>query len=336
MTAENIFQDLTIPEYQPKTTLDEYLISAVNIDLYHSLRYCDMSEMERLEYFNKLYFLYELIISNLDKPFSVVHYLKGQYGTDESLFLYNLLEDLSSILKKSPEFINDEYNTKLYIILDLIQDEICILGVTVDPDTYGDGVEREYNRIISFSNSNRNLKKEIPRLSRILSNYLHNVNTIKDKFSDKLAKRLSVRIKNLESLLLQYEIVKERIPALTVNTNQSDKGEQNEVYIFPKVLLNKFYSAFDGEIWEYVEPVEFFNWFRPVPAGKPIFKAEMKRYFCYAIGKIEDQLIPENRPVNFGNWMNHHIGKSNYSGLKNHPKLVQEKLASIDRKVASF
>jgi len=335
MTAENIFQELTIPDFQPKTTLDEYLISAENIDLYHILRYCDISQMEKLEYFNKLYFLYELIIRNLDKPSSVVQYLRMQNSGDPALFLYNLLEDLTSILKKSPEFINDVFDTKLYIILDLIQDEICILGETVDPDTYGDGVEREFYRIISLRNIKRQLKNEIPRLKRILSNYLHNANTTKDEPSQKLVNRLSLHIKYLESLLPQNDNVNERIPALTENTDKSDKSEQTEVYIFPKVLLNKFYFAFNGYLWENVEPSEFLGWFKLSPIGKPVFIEEMMTYFCYAIGKIKDKLIPESRPVNFGDWMQHHIGGSNYSSLKKRAT-IKVKTAFIDEKVASF
>jgi len=336
MYKEINFMSLTIPDFPHKTKLDEYLISAVNFNLYQLLRKRDLTEEQRLDYFNRIYFLYNLVISNLDKPSSVVNFIFEHYWGEEPYIQYDLLEDLLAILKKSKEFKNDKYYTQLYKILDLIQDEACKLQGEIMPEKYGDGVEREFKRIVSYTNTKRDSRKEIKRVSLILSKLLQTASTTKDQFYEKLATRLSEHIKYMESLLLQNEIVNERIPALTVNTNQSNKNDQPVVYIFPKELLNKFHSAFNGELWEDVGSEECLEWFREDPVGMPIFKFEMKRYFCYAIGKIEDKLIPESRPANFGKWMKHHIGNSNYSSLKNYPKLIQEKLTAIDKKIASF
>jgi len=335
MTAENIFQDLISRDFYPKSKLDDYVISAVNVSLYQVLRNRDMTEEQRLDYFNRIYFLYNIVINNLDKPSSIINYIFQEYWGEEYYIQYNLLEDLSTLLKKSAEFSNDQCNNPLYIILDLIQDEICTLGEKIYPDKYGDEVERKFNRIISLTNSFRNPKKEIPRLRRILLNDLHTANTTKDKPSQKLVNRLSLHIKYLESLLPQKDNANERIPVLTENTDQSDKIAQPEVYIFPKVLLNKFYFAFNGYLWENVEPSEFLGWFKLSPIGKPVFIEEMMTYFCYAIGKIKNKLIPESRPVNFGDWMQHHIGGSNYSSLKKRAT-IKVKTAFIDEKVASF
>jgi len=336
MNTENIFKNLTIPDFPHKTKLDEYLISAVNVNLYQLLRNRDMTEEQRLDYFNRLYFLYDLVISNLDKPSSLLNFIFEHYWGEETYIQFNLLEDLLTILKESAEFTNDQICTQLYFILDLIQDEACKLQEIIMPEEYGDGVEREFYSIISFTNSNRYLKKDIARLKRILSKNLHIANTTNDERCQKLVNLLSLRIKSLESLLPQNEIVNERMPTLTENTDQFDNSEQTEKYIFPKELLNKFHSAFNGELWYDVRSEEFLNWFSLVPVGKPLFKVKMKRYFCYAVSKIESQQMPDNKPKNLGIWMKHLIGNSNYSGLKNYPKLVQEKLTSIDKKVASF
>ena len=107
--------------------------------------------------------------------------------------------------------------------------------------------------------------------------------------------------------------------------------------------MNKFHSAFNGELWENVSSEVCLDWFKQSPIGKPIFRKDMKRYFCYAVSKIDGHLIAARSPKNFEVWMRHHIGKNNYSSLKNtisenkkKSKIVAEKKRNIDDKIALF
>lgn len=103
--------------------------------------------------------------------------------------------------------------------------------------------------------------------------------------------------------------------------------------IYNEKILDSFHGAFNGFLWKSTNIETFKNWFRVNPVGMPEFIDDWKRYFCYAIWKIEDHIIPELRPKNINNWFVSILGKNNYSGLKK-SELVKEKKDEIDRKLS--
>lgn len=85
--------------------------------------------------------------------------------------------------------------------------------------------------------------------------------------------------------------------------------------IFEKSILDNFHGAFNDYLWESTDIELCKNWFRVKPIGVPIFKKDMKFYFCYAIGKIEEKRNVQICP-NMGKWITQLIGNTNHSSLK--------------------
>jgi len=132
-------------------------------------------------------------------------------------------------------------------------------------------------------------------------------------------------------LLALLEAEKETT-ALEVPIKQT---ERENPLVFDETLLNGFYLAFDHCIWEHAPHASFMNWFRVNPTGKPVFRAKMTAYFCYAVSKIESRMIGSLKPKNLNRWIEQVINGNNYSALK---KRVKNKklIAEIDTKLALF
>lgn len=290
MIAENISNDLKIPDFQPKTKLDEYLKSDGDIQIYQDLkRLCDQASI--LEYFNNLYREFFIIIENKEKPVEIISHFKRLDLDKEDLFF--VLNDLVIVITYSDEYVQEFNRKQLNIILDLIVDESFELGEELFPDKFGDGVFRNFRKLQSYTNSNEDPQEQLRRMISI--KYSLEQLAVLDN-SDLVNNRL-IR-------LIDFEITKlvaycKQIPAkIEPNISQSADNE----LIFDKTILNNFHSAFNGKLWENEVSETFLNWFKKVPIGKPVFIKDMKRYFCYAVSKIKNHLNPKNKPVNFGKW----------------------------------
>lgn len=104
-------------------------------------------------------------------------------------------------------------------------------------------------------------------------------------------------------------------PEIQTLKPQPVKTESGNLLVFPEKTLKDVHRVFNDFFWESVDIDTLKNWFRQIPTGKIKLK-EGRRLtgLCYFIGKIEDKKINVS---NFGKWMSYHIGKNNYSKLKN-------------------
>ncbi len=105
--------------------------------------------------------------------------------------------------------------------------------------------------------------------------------------------------------------------------------------VFDKTLLNAFYLAFDNFLWEHAAHVDFMNWFRVKPVGKPEFKDRMITYFCYAVSKIEHRMIGSCKPENINHWIRPLINGNNYSLMKSRAS-SGKKTSEINNRLALF
>ena len=201
MGTRDIIKKLKIPAFQSKTDLDEYLTSPENVEIDMFLKDYDGSESERLEYFNYLYFQLQIVLTNLDKPTIVVQYLLSLYSgntEDEKIDKSTLLEYLHILLTYSPLYHDPEYKIKINIIIDMIDDEHYKILEEIAPEIYGDGVERNLRRMLSYARTNEDPQKVITHILSIKAGVQRNAVSYGD--SPEIKKTIELINKELRRL----------------------------------------------------------------------------------------------------------------------------------------
>ena len=201
MGTRDIIKKLKIPAFQSKTDLDEYLTSAENVEIDMFLKDFGGSESERSEYFNYLYFQLGIILANLDKPTIVVQYLMSLYPgitIDEKIDMSFLLENLHVLLTYSPFYHDPEYKIKINIIIDMIDDEHYKILEEIAPEIYGDGVDRNLRRMLSYARTNEDPQKVIAHILSIKAGVQRNAVSYGD--SPEIKKTIELLNKELRRL----------------------------------------------------------------------------------------------------------------------------------------
>ena len=99
------------------------------------------------------------------------------------------------------------------------------------------------------------------------------------------------------------------------HTNRTTDLQMNPL-IFDSSFIKNFHREFNGVYWQEMDIHTFENCFRVSPTQKFVLAVGFSlTALCYMFGQIEDY---KNKSISsFGKWMAYHIGKSNYSKLKN-------------------
>jgi len=252
MTEDYIFQDLTIPNFQFKTDINECLISHENAELNQILSDDGLTDEKRLEYLNYLYFQVEIIWENLDKPSSLIDYILNLYPDSDKENMLFLLQNLQVFITNSPKYKALTNKTQIHVIVDRIVDEENKIAEVLCPEIYGDGVNRTFSRLTSYSNTSEDLKVEINRLLNIRVG-CHHIAILKedDMDNNKLIRHLDIEISRLEKLLEYFPEKKDHSPLQGKNDLMSGETKKSEI-IEHKAKPTPVYSVLLIELSKYM------------------------------------------------------------------------------------
>jgi len=158
--------------FKPKSDVEEYLNSEVNITIFNELNEDENLKLlfEKLEYFNLLYEQLEIVIVNKDKPLSVTKHL---LSLDlEEIKIYYMLGNLEVLICELPK------DSQILCCLDFIEKESNELGEKLFPTSKID--QHTPSMIYDFRNVKKHLgtlpddKTKIKYLVNIKTEYLQN------------------------------------------------------------------------------------------------------------------------------------------------------------------
>jgi hypothetical protein len=197
----------------------------------------------------------------------------------------------------------------------------------------------------------QNLDLGEPNIARIFDNEVSNIletriaeleenrrkdDERKEKEHDKLTEEL-IKEREFNTLLREKKDMPVQNAEYTESKNKSEEidnmQETENPLIFDDIFIKHFYIVFDDYLWEHTGIESMKNWFRVSPIGKPIFKEKMTTYFCYALGKIEGQILENHKPANLNKWIKPIINGCNYTDLRNrnhNNKKIEEINAKLD------
>lgn len=237
------------PEFTPKKDIEEYLTDDFNIKVYEvfgeTLTEDDENEIDPLFFLNQLYEQFETIKINKNKPLSIIKHLKAlEIDRLNYFYLLNYLYELINTKNKT------QNENQLNICCNFIKKETHYVEYELWPGIWEDRIKAKEREVYEFIEVKKrlealpNTKSKIQHLIEVITEYKQNDGISLDRDTP-FEKKCQLEIDKLEDILeLEKQTNQKAKPAKEIKPIPWQAKNAQLVYLFQRLkdegLLPKY------------------------------------------------------------------------------------------------